>query len=444
MKFLTYYRNHFFSSWWLPTATYLPCLTLLVLAILPAVDLPGWIVTPLLILTALSFVCIFISFIWNCVKKRWGVGLANLGLFLLSAAVGFSAMLFVAIQGMFGPSEDGFADNLTLPEDIAYLEPLDDLDPIPGDEDDEFQHALITALLQEAGNTPRITANTDALTSLSKKNPDLLKRYLAASPAWRVFEEDGKVMATRRMKLGSEWNYDLHGYYSRSDIDRWNDHEIPDFQTRTTIGLEGKSWWKGNKQSTRLKHGETKTVNLKQGNGQPESHCEIKAGKVTLELFEQSPAPERVLTHAAIQFIDAELTPLMQSPTWATAKTNLPPNSIKTGDASFQLRNAFQPGIYTASIWVNPGEAGMLYLKAFEVTKGTQLSESRLEERSNEWVGWSNNPDEQFLSNTRFTIYEGDWGQYYAARFEVWFAPDSGGAERKLMAQTFKIQGWMR
>ncbi len=86
----------------------------------------------------------------------------------------------------------------------------------------------------------------------------------------------------------------------------------------------------------------------------------------------------------------------------------------------------------------------MIYLKAFEVTKNYPLSVDSLKEYSNEWVGWSNNPSELFFSNTNFTIYEGDWGKPYAARFEVWFVPDSGASERKLTEKVFKIEGWQR
>ena len=86
----------------------------------------------------------------------------------------------------------------------------------------------------------------------------------------------------------------------------------------------------------------------------------------------------------------------------------------------------------------------MVYLKAFEVTQGTPLSVVSLRSRSNEWIGWSADPAELFFSNTRFTIYEGDWGKHYAARFEVWFQPDSGAKHRKLLERVFKIQGWMR
>jgi hypothetical protein len=51
---------------------------------------------------------------------------------------------------------------------------------------------------------------------------------------------------------------------------------------------------------------------------------------------------------------------------------------------------------------------------------------------------------ELFFSNTHFTVYEGDWGKPCAARFEIWFVPDSGAPERKLMEKVFKIEGWQR
>ena len=142
--------------------------------------------------------------------------------------------------------------------------------------------------------------------------------------------------------------------------------------------------------------------------------------------------------------IEAELASLAAQPTEETLRGSLPPGSIGIGSPSLELRNSFQSGLYDATLWINPGEPGMVYLKAFEVTQGTPLSASRLREASNEWVGWSDNPKELFLSNTHFTIYEGDWGKPYAARFEVWFIPDADAPERKLLEKVFKIEGWQR
>ncbi|MDB9744159.1 hypothetical protein OAA91_01380 [Fibrobacterales bacterium] len=125
-------------------------------------------------------------------------------------------------------------------------------------------------------------------------------------------------------------------------------------------------------------------------------------------------------------------------------KMTFPNGSIKHGEPIFNLKGSLQPGTYYSEIWINPGEAGMIYLKAFEEEKGTALSSRKLKKRTNEWVGWSNNPKELFFSNTPFSIYEGEIEKPYAARFEIWFRPDSGKADRKLMEKVFEVEGWRR
>jgi hypothetical protein len=49
------------------------------------------------------------------------------------------------------------------------------------------------------------TADVTALTTLHANVPAVLMRYLAASPAWRVFEEHGEVFVIRRWKIGAAW-----------------------------------------------------------------------------------------------------------------------------------------------------------------------------------------------------------------------------------------------
>ena len=85
-----------------------------------------------------------------------------------------------------------------------------------------------------------------------------------------------------------------------------------------------------------------------------------------------------------------------------------------------------------------------IYLKAFEIIEEYALSTDRLPERSLVKVYNPTVSIEKFGTTSHFTIYEGDWGQPYAARFEVWFKPDNGGQERKLFSKNYKIEGWMR
>ena len=45
---------------------------------------------------------------------------------------------------------------------------------------------------------------------------------------------------------------------------------------------------------------------------------------------------------------------------------------------------------------------------------------------------------------TGFTIYEGDFEHYYAARVEVWHRDAATHQERKLAEKIYRVDGWMR
>lgn len=138
-----------------------------------------------------------------------------------------------------------------------------------------------------------------------------------------------------------------------------------------------------------------------------------------MEVFVRSGALERKLTTAALNFVGAELISLVESPSWETIRKILPADSIRTGEPSFNLRNSIQSEVYDSIVWVNPGESSMIFLKAFEVVKGTPLSVDRLKDQSNEWISSSENPEDMYFSNTLFTISEGEWAKLYAARLEI-------------------------
>ncbi|MBS7252999.1 hypothetical protein [Flavobacterium branchiicola] len=113
-------------------------------------------------------------------------------------------------------------------------------------------------------------------------------------------------------------------------------------------------------------------------------------------------------------------------------------------NTEFQLYNSFQPGLYEYDFWIGKIESGTIYLKAFEITNNEALSTTRLPKSSSLKVYNSSDKIKKFSTADDFTIYEGDWGQPYAARFEVWFKPDNGKKERKLFSKNYKIEGWMR
>jgi hypothetical protein len=110
----------------------------------------------------------------------------------------------------------------------------------------------------------------------------------------------------------------------------------------------------------------------------------------------------------------------------------------------FVLYNSFQPGLFEYDLWLGKIDSGIVYLKAFEVTQEYALSTDRLPERSSIAVYNPTDSIMHFGTTTHFTIYEGDWGKPYGARFEVWYKSSKSHAERKLLQKNYVIEGWMR
>ena len=107
-----------------------------------------------------------------------------------------------------------------------------------------------------------------------------------------------------------------------------------------------------------------------------------------------------------------------------------------------QVRNGSQGGIYEYSFFYPKLPEGTICLQCYEVTKNLPLSSERLRRASRYEV----NGTDHFaclVDSKRFTIYEGDWGSYDAARIEVWFR-DKQGNERKLLEKIYAVEGWMR
>ena len=430
----------YFHSWWMPGVI---CLGMIVVSTAAAVAY--W--PPFAILINALFLGAGLAFLWIVFVAMCHLYMERLlkGLFQFVMLAICGAAMFIGFTFLtFGPTRDPFADNLTIPDDIVVSEPKAELDAGPGSEKDGFQARLLDALAVPGGDDPSVTADVASLARLGRENPDVLWRHLATSPAWRVFEERGDRFATRRWMIGSRWQYTLHGYYRSYDIYTGSIPGVAYFQTRLTIGLSGKPWMRENEDTIRLRAGETSTAIPASDDSLHQSSVLITAGGLVVEVFEQSEGKERRLTKAALAHLEEEFRPLAETPDVATIRARLPASSTRRGEPSLDLRESSHSGIYTSEIWLNPGEPGMIYHRAFEVTKGTPLSAERLKRASNEWVGWSDDPDELFFSNTHFTIYEGDSGDPYAARFEVWFVPDTGAPERNLLEKTFKIEGWQR
>lgn len=117
----------------------------------------------------------------------------------------------------------------------------------------------------------------------------------------------------------------------------------------------------------------------------------------------------------------------------------------KVENADFILHDGMQPGIYKYDLYLNQIEKGKAYLKVYEITQNQILSKEDIESSSSINV-YNPAPElKRFELKDDFTVYEGNWDQFYGSRIEVWFRPNSKNRpERKLMTKNYIIQGWQR
>lgn len=107
------------------------------------------------------------------------------------------------------------------------------------------------------------------------------------------------------------------------------------------------------------------------------------------------------------------------------------------------LRNDIQGGIYNYDFYYTPLPAGEIFLRCFEATENIPLSEKEIEERSKVQID-STASFSQLVNKQQFSIYEGDWEDYYAARVEVWFRDAATKQEKKLLEKVYRVEGWTR
>lgn len=117
-------------------------------------------------------------------------------------------------------------------------------------------------------------------------------------------------------------------------------------------------------------------------------------------------------------------------------------------DTYLQIWDYFQGGIYKYDFYYGPLPAGEIFLRCYEATKDIRLSAKtafgdRIYDESKVAID-STYSFSKLVNQQRFTIYEGDWGDHYAARIEVWHKNAQTGQETKLIEKVYRVEGWMR
>ena len=108
-----------------------------------------------------------------------------------------------------------------------------------------------------------------------------------------------------------------------------------------------------------------------------------------------------------------------------------------------QIWNDVQGGMYTYDFYYPALEEGVVFLRCYEATENIPLSSERISAASRVATPYTTSFS-RVVEKQRFTIYRGDWGDYYAARIEVWYKNAKTGEEQKLLDKIYRVEGWQR
>jgi hypothetical protein len=287
---------------------------------------------------------------------------------------------------------------------------------------------------------------------------EIVLRHLCASPEWKVFEEFGDIICYRRTR--ENWPWDEQDEASR----RWrvslNGYQTTDRSTGSWVQIRplfrfteegGGAFTNEYNRSSFQKAGPLQGsthLNLKSSSQGIESYLAVGQAGLWFECFEESWQEARVHTRKALQWLGKFLGVLRKTEHEIEQKgfvaDLMPPDAVRQGQPTLEVLGDVPGGIYDVYGWVNPQQAGKVYLKVFNAETDERLSQDRITRRSNEFMGWSEDPNVLFFCNPHISVYEGGFDTIYDARFELWFQPSDGSSERKLVQTTRTISGWER
>ncbi len=400
----------------------------------------------LICLSLFALLLLFIASFVKLAKDRVGAAFAGCGVFLFLLPAFLFMCVMIGGAAMFA-DDDFFYQSITkngIYEDPLGVEIFTPEEPpvsiykstyIEGDE--EFQTKIIKANADPVRPLEELKREIPSLTKLENENLELLCEYFASNCEWRFMADSiyGKSYLTinRRFKCGGIPIREKYmGNYSTAD-----ETKTPYFSYDLCLYYMSPddSWKKWNTTTLeKSKNGDREVNALDTG-------FDIGKFSVNIRDFSMS-APN--MTFKTLELLEEEFARVRKLKAREEIEGILPTYSVKSGEASLKLYATNNGGIYNSEIWVNAGEPGLIYLRAYEANSNRRLSESRLHKATNEYVGYSKDPSKVFFAGTEFTIHEGDWGQKYVARFEVWFQPSGKGPERKLLEKHYRIEGWMR
>lgn len=142
-----------------------------------------------------------------------------------------------------------------------------------------------------------------------------------------------------------------------------------------------------------------------------------------------------------LKLLDEALAPLAAEPTREKLDSLLPPLPDKP---SIVLVQHFQPGIYRMMLVVpRDYPEGSFRVTAREYPRGRELRTRTLDTLQLTARPYAS-ICQLACAPDSFTVYSGEWGEYYASVWDLHFTPATGGESRCVNSQIYLMQGWSR
>jgi hypothetical protein len=306
-------------------------------------------------------------------------------------------------------------------------------------------------LVQSSSAPPAPSANVDVdlpvLNAFSGPDRQLLLRHLATSAKWFV----GRTLANVQEKMFAQRRYVVGGIWL-NEQNGWSPYNGGQFSI--VLGLEGPTYnetdeWLKYATFARPDQGKVILSVSMMEPDQPnwDSYLIIKSPGTTLEISETSQRKDRPVTPVVLSQLKQEFQAVLNSPVARRRGFDpalMPPDSIHHGAPEMHLiTNDPDDGLYQVQAYVNPGESGYVYSKAFYGRGNSRVLDDVYDyykRQSIEYTGWSSDPHEQFFYNAECDFWVATFSNDYSARVELWFVPASGAPERKLLEKYFEVR----
>jgi hypothetical protein len=153
----------------------------------------------------------------------------------------------------------------------------------------------------------------------------------------------------------------------------------------------------------------------------------VSGQDVWIEVLEWSKDETRSGTRQAIENVVAELAKVVAMPTDVDTgefwRSVFPSGGVAESASLVVERQAYYEA-YKIHGFINPGEPGVVMVRAFEASTGQELGEVAASLYRTEYVGWSK--DKSVFFPFECFYHAPDTGTEELVRFEAWFYPRGG------------------